>query len=137
MYLCTKHKATRISTSRHTCQETDANGGTDGLMDRYLGEIDVEEYRFLGAGHLNPVPADGLLRVSSCLHRRRGVSRHVEADGELTYQSEGLIFSREYEIGLRIHGGLASHESVYIYIYIYLNGPSGTAHQLKINCEPI
>jgi hypothetical protein len=31
------------STSRHTCQETDANGGTDGFMDRYLGEIDVEE----------------------------------------------------------------------------------------------
>jgi hypothetical protein len=74
-------------------------------MDRsYLGEVDVEEERLLGAGHLNPVPGAGLLllRVAARLHRRhrRLVAVHVGAD-QWTGQSEGLLVSRDWDWVLR------------------------------------
>jgi len=70
-----------------------ARAKADGSGRSYLGKVDVEEERLLGAGHLNPVPAAGLLllglRVAARLHRRL-VAGHCGAD-RWTEQSEGLL----------------------------------------------
>lgn len=67
-----------------------SDGSTE---DGYLGELDVEEHRLLGAGHLNPVPAAGgllLLRVSARLHRRRHVSPGVMNEGDVESTDESM-----------------------------------------------
>lgn len=74
-------------------------------MDRsYLGEVDVEEERLLGAGHLNPVPAGAgllLLRVAARLHRhRRLVARHVENSKQIDGPNDRRGFARLAGLGL-------------------------------------
>ena len=54
MYLCTQRR------KEEDQRLSNVEAGNDESIDawyRYLGEIDVEEERFLGVGHLNPVAA--------------------------------------------------------------------------------